>query len=178
MYKNIYISSKTYECFVKTKEDSILRWGNKFKVSVPLIRAIISQESKGNFWATRYEHHLKKANWYQRALKGLDYIVDFHYCSFGLMQIMFATARSFGFMGSPFKLYNPEIGIKYGVKMLKSLMKRYKGRIHDVVAAYNQGNNRFYDVNKNGIKDKGENYYNQEYVDSVMKLYEENGGTV
>lgn len=171
MEVKMFITRKTYDVFVKEKEKAIIKYAGKFKLPVPLIRAIIRKEAEGNFWATRIEDHLKKAGWYNRTILGVDYTVDFQYCSFGLMQVMYGVARHNGLIGSPFRLYNPALGIKYGCKVLARQLKRYKGKISDAVAAYNQGNNRFFDVNKNGIRDHNEKYHNQAYVDVVIMQY-------
>lgn len=165
--KNIYISSKTFELFVERREKAIMKYGIKYKIPIALIKAIIKQESGGNFWATRIEKHLKKAPWYKRLLFGIKNIIDYHYCSFGLMQILYGMARHYGFIGSPFKLYDPDIGIKYGVRHLKYLWRRYRGNIKDIISVYNAGSIRRSTEGK---------YRNQEYVDNVLKFYFEYGG--
>jgi len=165
---NIYVSKETIETFEKRKINAVIKYAYDFKLATALIKAIIKKESAGNFWATRYEHHLKKAGWYNRTIKGIDTVLDYHYCSFGLMQIMYGMARHYGMIGSPFKLYDPDIGIKYGCKHLAWLWKRYKGDLLDVISAYNQGNTR---------KD-GPYYVNQDYVDVIINFYREYGGQI
>jgi len=53
----------------------------------------------------------------------------------GLMQLMPETARDYGVEN----LYSPRENIEGGVKFLKDLTKRYKGREDLVLAAYNAG---------------------------------------
>ena len=164
--KTILVSNRTHQAFEQQKEKAIVRFGIKYKVPVPLIKAIIKKESGGNFWATRYERHLRKAGWYKRTILGIDLIMDYHFCSFGLMQILYGMAKHYGMWGSPFKLYRPDLGIKYGCKHLRFIMRRYKN-LKDVVSVYNAGSVR---------KTSDGHYSNQEYVDDVMKFYYEYGG--
>jgi soluble lytic murein transglycosylase-like protein len=148
---------------------AIDKWSKYYKIPEALVFSIITVESNSYSMSLRLEKHLKGVGWYEKALQGLKLKSKFHYCSFGLMQIMYGNARHLGFIGSPFDLFNPEHGVHYGCKFLSKLLKRYKST-YDAVSAYNQGNNRFYDINKNGIKDKNEKYRNQQYVDKVMRL--------
>lgn len=174
MKKTIYISKSTNEMLQEEIFKATRKWELYYNIPQSLLEAIIKVESAMNPFAIRIEPHLKKVNWYKRALYGIENIRDYHYCSFGLMQIMFATARAIGFRGKAFELMNPDTNIKYGAKFLKGLLKRYKGNLNsveDAISAYNQGNNRFYDINKNGIKDKDEKYRNQDYVNKVMENY-------
>jgi hypothetical protein len=53
----------------------------------------------------------------------------------GLMQLMPETARDYGVKN----LYNPRENIEGGVKFLKDLNKKYKGREDLILAAYNAG---------------------------------------
>ncbi len=174
-----FMSTKTKIMLAKSRDRAIKKYSTKYKLEIPLIRAIIQKESSNDFFAPpRYEPHLKKAGWFRKTLTGIDYVEDYHYCSFGMMQILFGTARWNGYRGTPFALTNPDKGIKFGCKFLRKCIKRYKGNIWDGVAAYNQGNNRFYDLNKNGIKDANEDYHNQRYVDAVILFYKTFGETI
>jgi soluble lytic murein transglycosylase-like protein len=169
MQKTIYISKDTQQMFNREISNAIKINCQKYKLNFNLIKAMIKVESNYNPFAIRIEPHLKKAKWYNGALKGLKEIVDWHYCSFGLMQVMYANTIIR--VKDPFSLFDPKIGISEGCRILKWQLKRYKGNIEHAIAAYNQGNNRFYDINKNGIKDKNEKYKNQNYVDKVLKYY-------
>lgn len=169
--KTVYISIATQKMYNREITKAIDKHSVKYSIKRNLIKAIIQAESNFNIFANRIENHLKKVSWYQRALMGLKIITDWHYCSFGLMQVMYANCRAYGFVGDAFSLFNPDLAIKYGCIVLRSQLRRYKGNIEHAVAAYNQGNNRYYDINKNGIKDENEVYYNQFYVDKVMKYY-------
>lgn len=175
--RTYYISNKTEVMLHNMKTEAVKKYASIYKVPAALVLAVIAKESTNSCWPPRVEHHLKRAKWYNGALTGITWIRDYHYCSFGLMQIMYGTARHNGYIFQPFGLCNPDRGIKYGTKFLAKCIKRYKGNMWDGVAAYNQGNNRYYDVNKNGIKDEGEQYRNQAYVDRVFELYKQYGGT-
>lgn len=172
-----FMSNSTRKMLEEFRDQAIKKYSAKYKLEIPLIRAIIQKESEGDYFAIRMEAHLKKANWFRKTLTGIKYVEDYHYCSFGLMQILFGTARYNGYTGKPFGLLNPDKTIKYGCKFLRKCIRRYKGNISDGVAAYNQGNNRFYDLNRNGIKDTNERYHNQLYVDKVKEYYKIFGGT-
>ncbi len=161
MSKLIYISEKT-EKLLKSRVFTAIE--HQKDIEKPLVMAIIKQESNFYPFAIRYEPQLKRATWYKRLLKEKDN--DLYYCSFGLMQILFGIAVSFGFKKDPFSLFYPEINIYYGTKYLKNLMQRYKN-IKDVISAYNQGSNK---------KDRYGNYKNQEYVDKVYRYYKMFGG--
>ncbi len=169
-FEKHYYSKDTKIMIKILMQKYIKLYAAKFDVPVALIRAICKVESDNNIFAVRIEHHLKKAKWYQQTLFKIDQVEDYHYCSFGLMQVMYGNARHMGFLWKPFALCNPKYGLKYGIKHLGRQIKRYKGNLHDAISAYNQGNNRYYDVNKNGIKDKNEKYRNQDYVNKV-KVY-------
>lgn len=171
MNKTIYMSKNTDTMLKALKETAIIKYAEKYMINPDLIRAICKKESGDNAFACRIEPHLKRAKWYKRTLLDLQDIQDYHFCSFGYMQIMFGTARHIGYLGNPFDLFNPDKAIKFGTKFFKQCVRRYKNNVHHAIAAYNQGNNRYYDINKNGIKDANEKYRNQDYVDKVLKYY-------
>jgi soluble lytic murein transglycosylase-like protein len=59
--------------------------------------------------------------------------------SWGPMHIMGATARDHGFDGFIPDLCQPELGIEFGVRHLKSQLKRYKGNVLEAISSYNAG---------------------------------------
>jgi len=159
MTKTIYISADTDNLLQKKVFHYELFYSKKYNVPILLIQAIIKTESLNNIFAIRFEKHLKTKKWYNRSLLKTHKKDEFAYCSYGLMQILFGTARSHGYRGTPFMLYQPKYNIKYGTKYLSFLLKRYKGNIDDVISSYNQGTPR----KKNG------KYLNQPYVNKVKK---------
>lgn len=84
--------------------------------------------------------------------------------SWGLMQVMGAVAREYGFKGTFLsELCDPHVGLKYGMIHVQTLFKRYNGHWPDVIAAYNMGSPRRVD---------GGAYENQEsYVDVVLRYW-------
>ena len=88
-----------------------------------------------------------------------------HDISRGLMQITLGTARMMGFRGAPEKLYSPMVNIRYGVRYLAYLLKRYPTG-EDAIAAYNDGHPHF----RRGhyVNSKG-GYSVQRYVSDVLR---------
>jgi len=129
-------------------------------VEPALVTAICLQESGGNPVAVRYEpgyrwisKHAEKPNICTKETE-----VVLQSMSWGLMQIMGATARDLGFTGWLTELLTPEVNLLWGCAYLEQLTSIYNG-VEDVVAAYNAGSPR---RGKNG------QYVNQPYVDSVL----------
>ena len=129
-------------------------------VPIGLARGIILTESNGNPWAFRYESTY-------RWLAGTEAILTAtertgQMCSWGLMQIMGAVARGYGFKGYFPELCDPAINIQYGLQHLVHFHERYENWL-DTIAAYNAGR---------AIKVNGqEKYANQTYVDKVQAYW-------
>jgi len=100
----------------------------EFNVPEEYIYYVIIRESRGNPKASRYYSHLKTY-------------------SIGLMQILPKTAKNLGYkegIGNKKKLtglFNPEINIHYGTKLLADEYKYFKD-FAPVVAAYSIGRDR------------------------------------
>ena len=134
-----------------------------------LVAATVGVESGGNTWAFRFE-----SGFYQRYVKpntsiralgpcSLDTERQAQATSWGLMQVMGATARSLGFAG-PFlsALCVPETGLEFGARFLAKLRDRHLA-LHGwpgVVCAYNAGSVR---------KDPEGRFANQAYVDRIAQ---------
>jgi len=157
--KTIYISDKSNALLEDETNKHIKEYSEKYSVDENLIKAIITVESDNNVFAFRYEPTLKFADWYNTILSEKERTNDYSYCSYGLMQVLFAVAKGNGFRGSPTQLFLPEHNIKYGTKLLSTLQKHYKS-IPDVISAYNQGSN---------AKNEDGKYKNQDYVNKVLK---------
>lgn len=133
---------------------------------LPLVYAIIHTESGGNPWAIRYEPAFYERYIAPKPVKPRPPCSEqtesrLLACSFGLMQIMGATARETGFDGVFLsELCNPKVGIEWGCKYLATLVQRHvsRHRWEGVVAAYNAGSPK---KTKTGL------WVNQAYVDKI-----------
>lgn len=142
---------------------------SEFGLESALVHAIIQAETAGDCWAFRFE---PKFQWIlpmdqvQKMAKACGISQDSEIMgqrtSWGVMQIMGAVAREFGFNEKFTKLCVPETGILYGCKQLNRLRAKYKDR-KDLISAYNAGSVR---------RDEKGNYSNQGYVDKVSAYYE------
>ena len=135
----------------------IKKKARKYKLEFELVCAVIWQESRGNPWATRYEHAF-----YQRYVEplGRDELPGFvpepyrvslstekrlRAVSYGLMQLMGETMRESGFRKNDLtRLLIPAINLEYGCRHLQYLIRRasadtYETRIRMALAAYNTG---------------------------------------
>lgn len=152
-------------------KDIIERMSERWNIPQELICAIIWQESRFISDVKRFEPlFLKK---YIKPMNLPEDEEKWRATSWGLMQIMGQTSRENGYRDIRSNLTDPITNIYYSLKFFTRLLKRYKGKKEDAIAAYNQGSNRFKDENQNGIKDSNELYYNQHYVDSVLKWEKE-----
>lgn len=131
----------------------------------PLIAlGMIVTESSGDYGVMRYEpgypytykvkELAKQMGWTEATEKTLQQF------SYGLIQIMGATARSYGFAKHPVELLHSDVNLAWGFHHLASLFQRYKSW-PDAVAAYNYGH-----VAKKVFSTQ---YKNQAYVDRVYK---------
>jgi len=164
MNKIMFFSKETE----KIIDDTIKKGIEQVKdlIDVNLVKAIISVESNWNPFAIRFEPELKNTRWYTNSLKNIENITDFHFCSFGLMQVLYGVALNLGYTGNPLGLFDPITNIHYGTSLLLNYLRIYKN-IKDAISSYNQGSPK---------KDKDGKYLNQAYVDKVCKAYLEYGG--
>lgn len=128
-----------------TLDPIINEMGRKYNIEPALIRGIIKAESNWDVNASRFETHKEDSSW-------------------GLMQVMLATARKI--LNNPnlttTHLINPRINIEAGVKVLAENWNRW-GNLPDAIAAYNAGSPR---LGKDG------KYVNKDYVYKVLSNYE------
>jgi soluble lytic murein transglycosylase-like protein len=114
VYLGFYLGSlEAYSRFIESAA-----W--LYDVPEDWIRAVIDTESSGNPNAYRYEAKLKDA-------------------SYGLMQILYSTAKGLGYVGPPAGLYDPSINIDLGARLLRQLRDRYGDDFSRVYSAYNSG---------------------------------------
>ena len=137
-----------------------------FDLDHNLVAAICYQESKGFVYAVRFEPNYKylwKTEKYAKRLHVThDTEVNLQKQSYGLAQIMGATARWMGYEGSLPALYKPENNLYWMCKYLSILRDKHTDD-HKVVASYNAGSPRY----ENG------KFVNQKYVDSVFSYHKE-----
>ncbi len=136
----------------------------EFEIDPDLVEAMTMTESSGNPKATRYEPNFYKTYiqpmLHQNALTPDEAIG--RATSWGLMQVMGQVAREKGFKGAwrDEELFEPAIGLHWGLKHLKHFMDKYPMNADAAIASYNAGSPR---IGENG------KYVNQNYVDKVRK---------
>lgn len=139
----------------------------EFGLDPSLIAAIIQVESGGMPLRIRAEPTFEFLNAPARYAERLGITKNTEIAcqkmSWGLMQIMGATARDMGFEGHLTELIFPEAGIYWGSKYLGTRVKRYKST-KAAIAAYNAGSLR---TLENGA------IMNQKYVDKVTDFLDE-----
>lgn len=141
--------------------------------TVPIVKAMIGVESGFKPNAVRQEVKIQDA-------------------SRGLMQILLKTARGVGFTGNPLELFIPATNIEYGVKFLSNLIRAKNNDVLAAISAYNNGNGKRAKVLtpvclardqvtgkcvRTYIAKPGD-FFNQPYVDKVLKLVPYFGGDV
>ena len=115
---------------------------NAARLDYYLVAAMVLTESNGETHAIRYERGYRYVfEPYKVKPEGCSRATEINaqQCSWGLMQIMGATARELGFRGWMPELCRPEIGLAYGCKYLARQIKRYANNVQWGVAAYNAG---------------------------------------
>jgi len=136
---------------------------DKFDIDPQLVSAIIEVESSWKPAATRFEpafYYLVRLPHFATACK-----IPFkdeetaQKTSWGLMQIMGATARGLGFQGLLPTLVDPALGIEYGCRYLAALVRRYP-KLEDHISAYNAGHPNWEHPGGNA-----------KYVDKVLAAY-------
>lgn len=102
-------------------DDIIAKYALRFNVPEVWIKAVIRTESNFDPEAYRAEPQIQDA-------------------SYGLMQLLYGTARGLGFTGSANDLYDPDTNIRLGTQLLSDLQKRYGDDFRRIYSAYNSGN--------------------------------------
>lgn len=94
---------------------------------------VLSRADAFRFEPGFYDRYLKgKPSWQGKIPRRIA-------ASYGLMQIMYTTAVSFGFKGEPELLFVPENSLFWGSTYLKHLLRWSGGDEHRACAAYNGG---------------------------------------
>jgi hypothetical protein len=100
----------------------ILKVSQKTGVPVSIIKGFAAMESGFAANAYRDEPQIKDA-------------------SYGLMQILYRTAKGMGYAGTPENLSSPETNLYYGTLFIKNLLSKYSD-LSDAIASYNMGHPR------------------------------------
>ena len=130
----------------------------QYKLPPNLVRAICEVESSWNVWAFRHEPAYR---WIMGERASMTITERFgQMSSWGLMQIMGAVAREYGWTGPFPQLCEPAIGVNYGCKHLQNYYLRYDNW-DDAIASYNAGSPRKI----------GQGYHNQAYVTKVKAAW-------
>lgn len=110
----------------------------EFSLDPNLVEAVAHQESAFRTDAFRFE-----PAFYERYLKHLpeyrDAIPRRVSSSYGLLQVLFATARDYGYIGEPEELFQPAVGIKWGCYILSQLIRWADRDLTKALGAYNGG---------------------------------------
>lgn len=124
------------------------------KIPVSVLKGVASAESAFNAKAFRAEPQINDG-------------------SYGLMQILYKTAKGEGYNGTPGGLLDPAVNIMWGSRYLAGLLKRHAD-LSAAVASYNMGFPRkAKDTTPAIVRIYGEpqpswTYANQPYVDRVL----------
>lgn len=108
-----------------------------------LLFAVIHTESGWNPRAYRYEpgffnRYIRPNADLRRLWGGNPRRIS---ASYGLGQLMYTTALDLGFPRSrpPEDLYDPTLNLDLTIRLLDRLLKKHRGDVKDVIAAYNSG---------------------------------------
>ena len=138
-------------------------------VPVELVRAIVSVESDFDPWACRYEPDYKWILDWPDCAGSMATELYHQRTSWGLMQIMGATARWLGYQ-EPWlsMLLDARVNLVWGCRYLREQLARNAGAIPAAVAGYNAGTAR---------RTPAGNFINQRYVDKVVLAMKRQGYT-
>lgn len=131
----------------------ILKASQETGVPVAVIKGFVALESAFTPAAIKSEVHLNDA-------------------SYGLMQILYKTAKGVGYQGDPGGLLDPYTSLYFGAKFLRGLLDKYPS-LSDAIASYNMGFPRKAKdttpliIKLYGHPDTSWIYANQPYVDRV-----------
>lgn len=129
-------------------------------IPVECVLAFCMAESSCREYAIKYEDHYRWIYGDQSAMPIAEKLGQKH--SWGLMQVMGGVAREYGLTGPFTDLWDPAIGLRYGMRVIRRLLAKYH-HWPDVIAAYNAGS---------PVRIDGK-YKNQAYVDKVLALWNE-----
>jgi soluble lytic murein transglycosylase-like protein len=106
-------------------------------LSADLVEAIVTQESSGRADAFRFEPSVWE--WFKANPLAAGLNARRAASSYGLMQMLFATATDYGFRAEPEYLFLPKTNLDMGCKHFAVLLKWAKGNVPKALQAYNGG---------------------------------------
>jgi Soluble lytic murein transglycosylase and related regulatory proteins (some contain LysM/invasin domains) len=109
-----------------------------FGLDCNLVEAVVIAESNGCTDAFRFE-----SGFYDLYLKDKPEYATLlprrASSSYGLMQVMYPTAREYGFGELPELLFLPDVGLKFGCMHLRKMLRLCNGDVRYALASYNGG---------------------------------------
>lgn len=140
-----------------------------------LLQAVVEQESSYRFYAYRFE-----AAFYDRYLKGKPEYAGWSpeecSASYGLCQVMFSTAREHGYTGEPWGLFDPNVNLDIGARVLGKLLvwarSQYKGLASKEAATVVRSALASYNGGKSGNAPDDVPDRNRIYAQEVLNRYE------
>ena len=119
------------------------KWGVRLSVPQSLIYAVIQMESGGRPKVVRrepayLEKYVRGDPVWQKFSQENGVALEDIAASYGLMQLMFPTARGFG-CRLPKDLFDPDLNIRYGTAYLRGALSKYGNNALMAIAHYNGG---------------------------------------
>ena len=147
-------------------DDQFFYYADKYDLDFSLVKGIAMAESSLDPFAIMYEPHYEYITPAREIVRlarinGIDAKTEknLQMCSLGLMQIMGANVRAYGFSENLTTLFEDHsLSILYGCIHLSGLFKKYRLK-EDVISAYNRGS----------VWKKDRVYVNQLYVNKVKE---------
>lgn len=127
-----------------------------------LVTAVVLQESAGKTDAFRYEPGVW--TWFQGHPKAAGLSARRAASSYGLMQVLYATATDYGFNTEPEYLFIPRVGLDFGCYHLAHCLKWGHYSVGRGLAAYNGG------ASEKGANKAQAQRYATEVLDKLAKL--------
>lgn len=119
------------------------KWCVRLTVSQSLVLAVIQMESGGKVRISRrepayLEKYVRNNPTWQKYSQETGVALEDIASSYGLMQLMFPTARGFG-CRFPQDLFDPDLNIRYGTAYLKGALAKHGNNVLLALAHYNGG---------------------------------------
>ena len=109
----------------------------KYGLDPDLVTAVVVKESSGRTNAYRYEPDVW--GWFKDNPKNQGFNKYRAAASYGLMQVLFATATDYGWSSDPEYFFLPKVGLDMGCRHLAELIRWAKGDLLRALEAYNGG---------------------------------------